>query len=183
MKTKIIAVTIGAIILISGGVYLSIKNSVSLPSQTGEETPQEEPTAEIDSELFRIEFQTLEGETVTLADYEDTPLVVNSWASWCSFCVKELPDFATAGEEFQDQVVIIAINRRESQEQNTNYIENLGISGEIIYLLDEDDSFYKAIGGFGIPETLFINAAGETVIHKRGPMELDEIQDKIKQVL
>lgn len=37
--------------------------------------------------------------------------------------------------------------------------------------------------GFSMPETLFVDAAGRIVTHKRGPMDLNEIQERTKDLL
>ncbi|OGZ41430.1 MAG: hypothetical protein A3C80_03900 [Candidatus Ryanbacteria bacterium RIFCSPHIGHO2_02_FULL_45_43] len=61
-------------------------------------------------------------------------------------------------------------------------LDDLGVTDKLIFLLDSDDVFYKSIGSFSMPETLFINAKGETVFHKRGPMELPEIRQHIQSI-
>jgi len=123
------------------------------------------------------------GNIESLPGFGEKPLVVNAWAAWCPFCVDELPDFAEAQKEFGDAVTIIAIDRAEACQTAQKFTDKLGISNDIVFLLDGRDSFYRSIGGFSMPETLFINAKGETVIHKRGPMPLQEIREKIQQVL
>ena len=127
--------------------------------------------------------QDYSGQTVSLADFVGTPLVINSWAAWCPFCKKELPDFAAAQKEFGEQVVIIAIDRAESLEVSKKYSDELGATDDLIFLLDPDDSFYQSIGGFSMPETIFVDRDGFIREHKRGPMELDEMREKINNLL
>jgi thiol-disulfide isomerase/thioredoxin len=130
-----------------------------------------------------LAFEDYSGKIVRLADFAGTPLVLNAWAAWCPFCREELPDFAAAQKEFGDKVVIVAINRQESVKTAKSYTDAQGTSDGLVFLMDPKDSFYRAIGGFSMPETLFINAAGETVYHKRGPMRLEEIREKINDIL
>lgn len=141
------------------------------------------PVVATSSDLPNLTLTTAAGETVQLHDYFGTPLVINAWATWCPFCVKELPDFVTAQEQFGDQVRIIAIDRAESAEAAVGYTDDLGISDQLTFLLDESDSFYRAIGGFSMPETIFVTANGEIQFHKRGPMPLDEINQRIADLL
>lgn len=123
------------------------------------------------------------GKTVSLADFSGKPLVINSWAAWCPFCRDELPDFSQAQKEFTDKVVIIAIDRAESLETAKKYSDELGVTNELIFLLDPKDSFYQSIGGFSMPETIFVDKEENIRDHKRGPMDIDEIREKIEALL
>ena len=129
--------------------------------------------------MFDVVFKDYDGNDVTLADFAGKPIVANSWAIWCPFCVKELPDFATAQKEFGDEVVIVAINRKESKSRTEEYLDERGVKDDLLFWLDSKDNFYKTIGGFSMPETLFISASGEILEHKRGFMTEEVIKQKI----
>ena len=120
-----------------------------------------------------------EGREVKLSDFRGKFVMVNTWASWCPFCLKELPDFAVVQEEVKDKIVIIAINRGESEETAKKYSEAQGITEKFILLLDPSDSFYAAIGGFSMPETIFLNELGIIIFHKRGPMAIGEMRERV----
>lgn len=124
-----------------------------------------------------------DGNIVSLSDFSGKALVINSWATWCPFCVKEIPDFVTVQKEFADEVVIIAINRRESQERAKKFLITLESKDGLLYLDDPTDSFYKSIGGLSMPETLFINNDGEIVEHRRGIIELEDMRDLIRKTI
>lgn len=129
-------------------------------------------------------FTDLEGNPVSLEDFRGKVLVVNSWASWCPFCVNELPDFSTLGLELADQgVVVLAINRAESTRQVNDYLDSIGEQPGITWLLNETDSFYSFIGGFTMPETVFYDTEGNMVIHKRGFMELSEMRELTRRTI
>jgi len=123
------------------------------------------------------------GNTVNSSDYFGKPMVINSWAAWCPFCRKELVDFAALQNEFKDEVVVIAIDRAESLETAKKYSDKLGVSESFIFLLDPGDSFYRSIGGFSMPETIFVDSEGNVRLHKRGPMELNEMREKTRLIL
>jgi thiol-disulfide isomerase/thioredoxin len=124
-----------------------------------------------------------DGSEVALGDYLGTPLVLNSWAVWCPFCKAELTDFVTVQEEFRKAVTIIAINRKEAIEKQEEFLNSVGIVDELVFLNDEKDSFYRTIGGLGMPETLFIDSGGQVVYHKRGPMDLEEIRERVARLV
>lgn len=128
-------------------------------------------------------FQDYEGQEIKLADFRGRPVVVNTWASWCPFCVDEMPDFASVQEEMGDQVAFIFINRAETLEVAKKSSDRAGVTERAVLLLDTNDSFYKFIGGFSMPETVFADKEGFIVQHKRGPMPLEEIRRRTKEVL
>lgn len=157
------------IVVVVGGYLLLVGNTNSGTSNT----------------LPDITLQTVAGEEVKVADFldGDTVLVVNSWATWCPFCVHELPDMVTLQEEFSDQIAVIGVNRREEPDETQSYLENLEIADDLVYLYDSSDAWYRAIGGFSMPETLFISQNGEIIVHKRGFMALQEMRDHVRAAL
>lgn len=160
----IIAIIIAAALV---GFFLLQRGVVDLPSA--------------DNVLPAPEFSLAdyEGNTVSLSDFAGKLVVINSWAAWCPFCIKELPAFAEAQEELGDKVTIIAIDRAESLATSKKYTDDLGVTDSLVFLLDPDDSFYRSIGGFSMPETIFVDGEGNIRFHKRGPMEKEEILELI----
>lgn len=129
----------------------------------------------------KIKVKNYEGESIKLSSFKGKPLIINSWAVWCPFCVEELKDFAKAKNQLDKDFEVIAINRAEEKEKTENFITDLGIKNDLVFLLDPNDSFYTAIGGFSMPETVFVNENGKIIFHKRGPMDLVEIKQKISE--
>jgi len=169
---KILFLIIAIILAVSAFVFFAVqRGKITLP-QDRESKPAPD-----------FSLKDYKGQTVSLSDFAGVPLVINSWAAWCPFCVQELPDFAKAQEEFGDKVKIIAIDRAESLNTAKEFSEKVNVTGGLILLLDPSDSFYRSIGGFSMPETIFVNKDGNTVFHKRGPMDLNEIRERIKNLI
>lgn len=180
MQTKFLIpfVVLVAIIFVAGvwwfgqpkSTVVSERESAESPAVSGEQVPN-------------FSLTDYEGKTVNTADFSGKPLVVNSWAVWCPFCVKELADFATVQKEFGDRVVIIAIDRAESRDVAKEFTDKLGLGNNLVLLLDPSDSFYQAIGGFSMPETLFMKADGTIHFHKRGPMAVEEMRQRVSELV
>lgn len=164
-----------AIALIVGGWFV-----FSGGRRTTQTSPQ--PNGEFDqAPAFSLE--DWDGNKVNFSDFQGKPLILNSWAVWCPFCLDELPDFAQLQEELGDKVVIIAIDRAESTEKQKQFTDELGVTDRMLFLNDPDDSFYQSIGGFSMPETLFVDKDGNIRIHKRGPMDIEEMREKVQTIL
>lgn len=107
--------------------------------------------------------------------------IINVWASWCPSCTQELPDFVRLKAAYPD-VAIIAINRKESPKDAQAYLHKQGIEGALTVLLDQDDEFYRAINGVGMPETVVVNRDGFMVAHRHGPMSFVEMQATVESL-
>ncbi|MFT7506891.1 MAG: thiol-disulfide isomerase/thioredoxin [Acidimicrobiales bacterium] len=147
--------------------------------------------AEKDSEASRTltvseeaPYTDLEGNPFSFDDYRGQVRVVNAWASWCPFCTNELADFEQLAQEFSEQnVAVIAINRKEPRERAKHFLSSLGEFTYIDFAIDLSDAYYTSIGGFSMPETVFYDREGNIVIHKRGFMDIEEMRTLTNQAI
>ena len=83
----------------------------------------------------------------------------------------------------KDDVVVIVIDRAESMAKQKKFIDEVGLTGKLLYLNDPKDSFYQSIGGFSMPETIFVDKDGNIRLHKRGPMNVEEMRKVLKDII
>lgn len=185
MSLKIIIPVFVGIVVIVGGIFF-LQSSPSNPAVGDEPSGEGEVPAQQVSEkdlVPDLTFKDYNGNDVSLRGLQGKPLVVNSWASWCPFCINELPDFAQVQKEFGDEIVIIAIDRAESLSLSKSYTDDLQVTNDILFLLDPKDTFYREINGFSMPETIFVDRDGIIQDHKRGPMTAEEIRERLQKIL
>jgi thiol-disulfide isomerase/thioredoxin len=139
--------------------------------------------SELESQCLQEAFEPISYSEDIFAPYRGRIIVANSWASWCPYCVNELPDFAQVQSEYSQDVVILAINRQESKNVINNFVCELGVKDSLVYVLDPRDEFAVSIDRFAMPETVIYDAQGELVDHKRGPMNADELRKRIESFL
>jgi len=131
-----------------------------------------------------IVYTNLQGERVYMEDTTPAVRVVNSWATWCPFCTKELGDFDAVAAEFENaNVEFIAVNRSERVRTIQSFLDSMPKLEHVKIWLDSADAFYKKIGGFSMPETIVYDKYGEIVLHKRGPITEDEMRKIIVNTL
>jgi len=175
---NIIPFAIGVIILGIIGWFLAS------PLETPGSLPQNESKGAAEFQILpALSLKDYNGNVISLSSLVGKPLVINSWAAWCPFCRKELQDFAELQKEFGEQVLIIAIDRAETLEIAKGFSDELGVSNDLLFLLDPSDSFYQTIGGFAMPETIFVASDGSIQEHRRGPLSKDEIRQKIQNLI
>lgn len=182
--TKIsIIIAIIIVAFVAGGLFIfsgdDKEAQENVQATTEESTAQEENFDQ--APAFTLE--DWDGNEVSLTDFEGKLVILNSWAVWCPFCLDELPDFAQLQEEFGDRIVVIAIDRAESTTKQKKFTDELDVTGRLLFLNDPRDSFYRSIGGFSMPETLFVDGDGRIRIHKRGPMSIEEMREKVESIL
>ena len=179
MKFGIITIiVIGAVV---GGFLLFSKGGDS-PTTKDAEGNTLVNKVKIADKVPDFKLKDYDGNEVSLGDFKGKNIIVNSWAVWCPFCVRELKDFAELERDLGDDITIIAIDRAESLEKVKGYTDDLDVTHDIVFLLDPSDSFYRSIGGFSMPETLFVDGDGNILLHKRGPMTFDEMRQKANEL-
>ena len=182
MKTNtIITIVVILVVLVGGFLLFSGGGGESATEGVSDNTSKE--TSESFDKAPSFTLEDYDGNEVSSADFTGTMLVVNSWAVWCPFCLEELPAFAEVVNEFEGEVVVIAVDRAEPLSLAKEFSDKLGVTDDLLFVLDPSDSFYKAIGGFSMPETIFVDRDGGIQIHKRGPMDANEIRQRLQSIL
>jgi thiol-disulfide isomerase/thioredoxin len=106
------------------------------------------------------------GRRIRLADFRGRPLVVNFFASWCTQCDAELPEFRDTARKVDDRVDFVFVNSNEDGDWRPMAERN-----DILdFPLAEDiggtrgNGLYRAVGGpGGMPITAFYDADGKLV--------------------
>ncbi len=131
---------------------------------------------------FRLE--SLNGKIVSLSEFRGKPVMVNFWATWCPFCIAEMPDMQQVYDESKkDGLVILAVNRAESLEKIDGFLAN-ELEGMIRYtiLLDRQDDVARAYIQLGMPVSYFIDRNGRIIDRKFGQLSLAEIREKVGRI-
>ena len=129
-----------------------------------------------------LPFERFDGSAATLADYEGRPVVVNFWASWCPSCVAELSAaFVPVQERLGAEVDFLGLNLQDDRQKAIDLVNETGA----LFDLAEDvrGDLYTALGGLGMPFTVFIDADGAVVHDHNGPLTEQQLADLIAEHL
>lgn len=125
----------------------------------------------------------LSGELVHLSDL-GKPAIVNFWASWCGFCIEEMPDFERVHQAVGDRVEVIGINREESLATARQFAGETGATYTLV--LDLDDELGGRGGPYqvvGMPTTLYVRADGTVDTVKVGFHTFEEMSELANRLI
>ncbi len=125
---------------------------------------------------------TIDGESLTLSGLRGKIVMINFWLSGCQPCIVEMPHIQAVFEEWSDDdLVILAINVRESTETVRSFVDNQGLSFPV--LLDSEGMVDEVYQPALFPTTSFIDADGIIREVKEGrfhsPEEIESILNSL----
>ena len=129
-----------------------------------------------------VAFETVEGRSATLAEYEGRHVVLNFWATWCAPCRHEMPTLsalqeALGGEEFT--VVTIATGRNPPPAMKT-FFDEIGVENLPLHR-DPKSALARSMGVFGLPITVLLDPQGREVARLQG--DADWNSDSARAIL
>jgi peroxiredoxin len=103
----------------------------------------------------------LGGMEIKLSDFRGSkPVVIDFWATWCGWCVKEMPLLETFTEQYGDQVAVLCITSEEdaSHDAVVKFVQDSGYKMD--YIQDSSKAISTSYGVRGIPHLVIIGTDG-----------------------
>ncbi len=113
----------------------------------------------------QVKLLTLDELDKRIAKGKDTTYIINFWATWCSPCVAELPNFEKlrlASAKKPVKVILVSLDfKSKLQREVIPFVQRNNINAEVFLLNEPDQQQYieridKKWSG-AIPATLFVN--------------------------
>jgi thiol-disulfide isomerase/thioredoxin len=120
----------------------------------------------------------LEGHgAIDYADYADRPLVINFFASWCPLCIAEMPNFERVHRLLGEDVAFLGVSQSDARGASIDLARETGVTYETA--IDERGEFFRAVGGQGMPTTIFVRPGGEIADVLVGPLSAAGLQERV----
>jgi thiol-disulfide isomerase/thioredoxin len=143
--------------------------STALPSEGGEMAP------DTVKEMPSLEVETFAGPHWSLADRRGKWVVVNFWATWCTPCLKEIPEL-DAFDKAREDVEVIGLAYEEIERPDMVAFLKEHAFAYPIALVD----VYKGLPDFpipkGLPMTYVIAPDGKVAKQFLGPVSMPDLE-------
>lgn len=150
--------------------------------------------AEEDSNEYLVPDFTLTdqyGNEHALSQYRGKAVFLNFWATWCYWCVKEMPDmealYHELGENQADYVILGVASPGTRHDPNTDeagirsFLKENGITYPV--LTDKTGELFNMYVTEGYPTSLFIRTDGILQFYVPGALEKEQMRDAFRQTL
>lgn len=145
----------GIILLVLAAAIFSSEGVVTNPSSTASSSGPQGQAPEFSASTFS-------GEQIELAKlYEDRPVILDFWATWCPNCQRDMPVLSRLQEKYKDEVTVLGVNLREGSQDVEDFHRERNLSFDSV--LDESGSISSQYGIAYTNTHVLINTNGEII--------------------
>ena len=163
--------------------------SETQPPVTETEPPETTPEPPVETDPPKVtlkapDFTVLDmnGNSVKLSDYTGKPIVINFWASWCTYCVQEMPDFEAMYKKYGDRVNFLMVNVEDASLSTVkSYVASKGYSFPVFF--DSTGEAAHVYGASALPTTYFFDANGNAIYYAPGMLDGVTLENTIIDVM
>jgi peroxiredoxin len=119
--------------------------------------------------------QTLDGDSLKLADFADKVVILNLWATWCQPCRLEMPELVKMSSDYKSRgLVVLGVATTYNEQNDQAHVKQFVKSQNIPYKIIWDDGtlaapLVQAVQGRSvIPQSFVISREGRIVKHFSG---------------
>lgn len=115
--------------------------------------------------IFAANLPDLQGENQIVSQWLGNVIVVNFWATWCTPCREEIPEFIETQEKFRDQGLVFVGIAIDQADKVKMFSQEFGINYPVLVGSLNTWSLLEAAGNHqsALPYTVVINRSGEIV--------------------
>lgn len=125
-------------------------------------------------DIFIPKILNHETDQARLSDFENKPIILDFWNTWCSACIAKFPVIDSLQKDYDDKMNFLLVTTNNEAEVS-NLFNRREILKEIkLPSIVEDTSLVKVFPHRAVPHYVWINKSG-TVVAITGPEEVNKL--------
>lgn len=124
-----------------------------------------------------------------LASLEGRPAVINFWASWCTYCIEEMPAFQRVFSSLGHRVSFVGADlvgvEGETEATAREFARRTGVRYRLIF--DNSAFLFAHVSTFRgrpiLPATIFVAADGTLAFRQFGPLDERALRARLSEHL
>lgn len=163
---------LGLVLLGVGGVWTAargVTRPATVPPTADTAAPPAPTGDKVTLQFFRnpapvaaLSLHTLDGRTISSADWRGKVTIVNFWATWCGPCRAEIPDLVTLQKKYGQYLQVIGISQDEVA---PDVVQRFAADRQVNYpIIMSTPELEKAFPGiYALPTSYLIDRQGRIV--------------------
>lgn len=127
-----------------------------------------------------FELLNLDGQPIRLSELRGQPVLINFWATWCGYCLDEMPVIEKYYERFTPDLTVLGVEVGDSVDDIRAVVEKYGFTYDI--LRDPDSRVFDQYKLDAFPVTFMVDSQGIIQVKHLGWMSEDKLVSYLSQV-
>ena len=168
----------GAVLGAASGFAWRALNDASRPSF---QTPVE--TVQVVNVLPEFSYRDLQGRQRHSREFTDKVVVLNFWATWCSPCRKETPEFVALQDTFAGDVQFVGI-AIDDEEPVRDFADSYAVNYPLLLGDIEAVALSRQLGNRyeGLPFTVVTAPGGTVVLRHTGGLAREQLEPLLREL-
>lgn len=153
-------------------------------SNSNRDNPRDlsEEDQNIDQVLAEATFTDLEGEEISIDDFEGKIVLFDFWETWCGPCLQVFPALDSLQNEYPDNFVVVTVNLNESDTPEDVEAFRDEHEYDFVYAIDTEKVGSEIIR-LGIPFKVFMDENGYLIETELGSAGTEGDYQKAKEII
>ena len=129
-----------------------------------------------------LTLNNLDGENVSISEFNQQVLLINNWATWCPPCRDEMPALVKYYNEHNDHgFMLIGIDAGDPIDEVEQFVEEYDITFPI--LLDPNNKSLIVFNNENLPSSYVIDRNGNVVLMWTGPISKEILENYVTPLI
>lgn len=148
----------------------------------GSSGPNSAPPGSLHSAAANFSLPDLNGHALDLSSYRGKVVLLNFWATWCTPCRAEIPNFVQFQDSYGPQgLQILGISMDDGPQPVREFYQQFKMNYPVAVGTDKVAQSYGGV--LGLPVTFLIGRDGKIAAKYIGAVQLPTVEQDIKNLL